>query len=443
MRSALPLLLLLPLLPGCDADTRPVVAVRVTRLSSRVRSLAVGLSLPDRPAPPPRSVTYNLDSFLLQLPAGTHGRIAVLVDGLDAAGCKLQEGDTALEVGGPPRYQATVDLRTLAEEERGCRLVVQRTGDGVVTSTPPGILCSAAEDRCAASFPLGTPITLEAQPAGSTYFAGWSSACEGLRGCALTVPSGTAEVGAVFLDRTVCRSGWCWENPLPHGNPLLALWGPAEDDVWAAGGAGWVQRYNGVAWVPVETGVDRTLHGLWGFVPPGARPAPAADRLYAVGEHGTLLRWEGAAWRPLPSGTQQDLFAVWGAGPNDVWAAGAAGTILHGDGATFTRVASGTAADLLALWGAGPSDVWAAGAAGTVLRYDGARWQKVDSGTGRDLTEGNRLSQPILQSYNESLFLAMELLITGRNSPILGAKAYPGTNFTPLCPPTARFWADL
>jgi hypothetical protein len=41
-----------------------------------------------------------------------------------------------------------------------------------------------------------------------------------------------------------CSSGkWCWENPLPQGNSLTAVWGSSANDVWAVGHSGAIIRY--------------------------------------------------------------------------------------------------------------------------------------------------------------------------------------------------------
>lgn len=81
-----------------------------------------------------------------------------------------------------------------------------------------------------------------------------------------------------------CVDGWCWENPLPQGNTLAAVWASSERDVWA------------------------------------------------VGEVGTLLRYNGQYWKTHPTPTRLDLFAVHGTGASDVWAVGERGVVLHFDG---------------------------------------------------------------------------------------------------------------
>jgi hypothetical protein len=63
-----------------------------------------------------------------------------------------------------------------------------------VTSTPPAINCGAS---CAASVPLGTTITLSAQPDPDSRFDGWSGACAGAGPCTLE-PTSDATVTALF-----------------------------------------------------------------------------------------------------------------------------------------------------------------------------------------------------------------------------------------------------
>src|SRR5215831_18736214 len=95
-------------------------------------------------------------------------------------------------------------------------------------------------------------------------------------------PSIAATVNAENL---LCSAdNWCWQNPLPQGNNLSAIWGSEASDVWA------------------------------------------------VGDSGTILHWDGSAWSSVSSGTTNALRAVWGSGASDVWAVGDFGTILHWDG---------------------------------------------------------------------------------------------------------------
>jgi Ca2+-binding RTX toxin-like protein len=59
-------------------------------------------------------------------------------------------------------------------------LDVAKTGDGTVTSAPPGIACGAT---CSASFDEGTVVALTATPNPGWSFAGWEGACSGAGAC--------------------------------------------------------------------------------------------------------------------------------------------------------------------------------------------------------------------------------------------------------------------
>jgi hypothetical protein len=63
-------------------------------------------------------------------------------------------------------------------------LTVTITGEGSVSSDPPGIDCGST---CMADFdPLST-VTLTATPQASSTFDGWSGDCSGMGPCSLTM----------------------------------------------------------------------------------------------------------------------------------------------------------------------------------------------------------------------------------------------------------------
>ena len=59
-------------------------------------------------------------------------------------------------------------------------LVLMGTGSGTITSSPAGIDCTTS---CAASFPVGTPVSLSASAASGSHFFGWSGPCSGKGAC--------------------------------------------------------------------------------------------------------------------------------------------------------------------------------------------------------------------------------------------------------------------
>ncbi len=83
---------------------------------------------------------------------------------------------------------------TIALAARISALKVATTGggSGEVNSTPAGInACGTPAGACEASYDEGTVVTLTAQPAAGSEFAGWSEGCSGAGACQVTVGAGT------------------------------------------------------------------------------------------------------------------------------------------------------------------------------------------------------------------------------------------------------------
>lgn len=65
-------------------------------------------------------------------------------------------------------------------------------------------------------------------------------------------------------------NGFTWENPLPHGNDLRAVWGSGPSDVWAGGSAGMLMHWDGQRWtqhrgvVPLDETAAGDVVSLWG-----------------------------------------------------------------------------------------------------------------------------------------------------------------------------------
>lgn len=76
-------------------------------------------------------------------------------------------------------------------------LTVAKTGDGsgTVTSNPAGIHCGTT---CSQSFPVGTSVTLTAEPNFNSLFSGWSGVCTGRASCTVTLAEARS-VTATFV----------------------------------------------------------------------------------------------------------------------------------------------------------------------------------------------------------------------------------------------------
>lgn len=71
----------------------------------------------------------------------------------------------------------------------------QGTGSGTVSSSPAGISCGST---CSASFAANTQVTLTAQAAAGSTFAGWSGACSGTSSSCNVTLSSASNVTATF-----------------------------------------------------------------------------------------------------------------------------------------------------------------------------------------------------------------------------------------------------
>jgi hypothetical protein len=255
-----------------------------------------------------------------------------------------------------------------------------------------------------------------------------AAACGGGRGVSASPANSGPGHATVSRDSFLCSAGhWCWQNPLPQGNPLYGAWLSSPTDGWAVGSAGTMLRWNGTRWSTYATPNAQAVLAMW--------MSSAADG-WAVGLGGAIERWSGGVWSAVTSGTTNDLVAVWGTSSDDVWAVGA-GWITHWDGHAWAGTETGTAlllrgvwsdtagdawvvgdagpgfdesgrpvsytgtilhlqegrwtnvhhpvvGDLTGIWGSGV-DVWAVGRAGTILRWDGQSWSKLNAEVTADL----------------------------------------------------------
>ncbi len=88
---------------------------------------------------------------------------------------------------------------TAAATTRLLTLSKSGTGAGAINSTPGGLSCLADCGVASASFPSNTAITLTAQAATGSQFAGWGGACSGTSSsCALAAGTSALNVTATF-----------------------------------------------------------------------------------------------------------------------------------------------------------------------------------------------------------------------------------------------------
>jgi hypothetical protein len=161
-------------------------------------------------------------------------------------------------------------------------------------------------------------------------------------------------------------AGWCWENPLPVGPTLNAIFGLDAARIWAVGDKGRIQRWDGSAWKPETSGTEAPLHGVW---------AADATHTFAVGD-GVILRGDGSSWSLDSPPAKDDWSGISGANPKAAWVVGKRGTILRWDGQAWSVERSAAEREgLLAVSSIDENNAWAVGEAG-LLRRTAAGWRK-------------------------------------------------------------------
>jgi len=145
-------------LDAYPGELLPAEGVDFVRLALHEFGHAVGLDHPDQAG---QSVLAVMNSFIGD---------ADTLEPDDIAGAH------AVNWSGPPGEVALTVVRAGA-------------GTGTVTSTPAGIACGT---MCTAQYPSGTPVTLSANPAAGSTFAGWSGGgCSGTGDCVVTLTADT------------------------------------------------------------------------------------------------------------------------------------------------------------------------------------------------------------------------------------------------------------
>jgi hypothetical protein len=97
-------------------------------------------------------------------------------------------GPCAVTLLGPKTVVATFSPTTYP-------LSVSVSGNGLVTSSPSGIICSGG--TCGVDYPIGTTVHLTASPSSGWVFLGWGGSCSGTNTCGVTM-LGASNVSATF-----------------------------------------------------------------------------------------------------------------------------------------------------------------------------------------------------------------------------------------------------
>ena len=128
-----------------------------------------------------------------------------------------EHAGTSLDLASPPPDALTPLPDAAADVAVGFKnLEIAKTGDGTVTSSPPGVNCGST---CSAEFPTGTVVVLTPAASARSVFKGWTGQCFGTATCTLTI-SGNSWASATFTTQYtfVCDP----VSPQDPRGPLLA-----------------------------------------------------------------------------------------------------------------------------------------------------------------------------------------------------------------------------
>lgn len=345
--------------------------------------------------------------WLHDYPPGLH----LYAEGVDADNCVIRVAD---EPKVPTGQGLTVAMTTVSSRE--CRLRVDVSGPGRVAAVADSRFSPGSYPRAPKGcqheyldrYPEGTEIILTPEPGPNAHFVGWEGGCES-KVCRVTVRAGMPVIKARFAAGLCTSPSFCWENPLPQGNPLRGVWfnqtgswfavgdsgtllrrdadgsGLVADQVtsrdlnavasadtgtvWAAGAEGEVWAYSLAArsWQQVSY--------EWVGTRPRWRTLSAAQgpMVHAGGDAPDLLRFDGSAWVERSSNSTVTAYhRIWGPSPDVQFAAGDNSTLLSLQGGLWTPTYSVCSPGnrFRGLWGLDRSRLWLATEGGALYRYE-------------------------------------------------------------------------
>ena len=173
------------------------------------------------------------------------------------------------------------------------------------------------------------------------------------------------------------QGGWCWQNPLPQGNPINAYHWLDERRGWAVGDTGALLKTSdgGQTWTAVDSGTRSQLRRVL-FV---------NDQVgWVAGNNGLLLKTAdgGATWQAVSVGTSIDVATLGAADATTAWVAAGSTVYRTRDGGVSWQVIPPPANAFSAPQQVGPDTLWALrfGTSDQVLSRStdaGATWQDV------------------------------------------------------------------
>ncbi len=205
--------------------------------------------------------------------------------------------------------------------------------------------------------------------------------------------------------------GLLWTSvPTPSVSDLRDVWVSDSGKAWTVGFYT-ALAYDAGAWTTIGGNTVKNLNAVYGF---------ADDDVWAGGTFGQLIHWDGVEWLTIPTGTTQTIRDIWGSGSDNVYFVGEGGTILHWNGVEIVPIELDIPFTLTAIRGRGANKILIAGSRGVVVRFDGTDWDVDNLGSSNNfLAVGGDLDSPILSGGHE-LILGPMLAVPEDVTPAAG-----------------------
>jgi hypothetical protein len=185
-------------------------------------------------------------------------------------------------------------------------------------------------------------------------------------------------------------SNWARSSTVSGSPPLLGVWEASPGRAWVVSPSSLYSHSGGLI-NPVAEDSPQPLNALWGA---------GEENLWAVGNHGAILRSDGGGFREVPGGFTRDINGVWGPNDGGLWGVGAEFVAMRTNEGRYEHRLDPTVMRLNAVT-AGLRSVVAAGEGGLVSVWTSSGWTRTklesvdlyaisaEPGGGRIWTVGN------------------------------------------------------
>ncbi len=218
-------------------------------------------------------------------------------------------------------------------------------------------------------------------------------------------------------------NGSQWQpRPSNTNAELKGLFVDSAKNAWMVGRDGFTGRWGFQAGQiqPITSSTNNDLYAIWGA---------AEDQLWAVGQAGTLLEWNGSQWSSLIDLPGNLFIDIWGSDPDDIWAVGDR-EFYHKSGGVWQDQSPDFSGLVYSIHGSSPANVWAVGIDGFSWHWNGSVWSMEFEKSGSDLNDVFVLNQNQLWAVGDRGAIFIH---ENDNWESMTTKVREATNFSAAC----------